>query len=58
MESWRHLERHGDPYLLSTFWAASTMRIVVVAAGLLAIVSGLSRREQSSRSSPGTPPAG
>jgi hypothetical protein len=58
MESWRHLERHGDPYLLSTFWMASTVRIVVVTAVILAIVSGLSCRGPSSRSSPGTPPAG
>jgi hypothetical protein len=43
------LERHGDPYPLSTFRVASAMRIVVVTAGIPAIVSGLSCRGQSSR---------
>jgi len=35
-------ERHGKPYTLFTFWAASNVQILAVSVGVLAIVFGLS----------------
>jgi nucleobase:cation symporter-1, NCS1 family len=35
-------ERHGKPYTLFTFWAASNVQILAISVGVLAIVFGLS----------------
>jgi nucleobase:cation symporter-1, NCS1 family len=35
-------ERHGKPYTLFTFWAASNVQILAISVGALAIVFGLS----------------
>ena len=35
-------ERHGKPYTLLTFWAASNIQILAISVGALAIVFGLS----------------
>jgi nucleobase:cation symporter-1, NCS1 family len=35
-------ERHGRPYTLFTFWAASNVQILAISVGVLAIVFGLS----------------
>jgi nucleobase:cation symporter-1, NCS1 family len=35
-------ERHGKPYSLFTFWAASNVQILAISVGVLAIVFGLS----------------
>jgi NCS1 family nucleobase:cation symporter-1 len=35
-------ERHGKPYTLFTFWAASNTQILAISVGVLAIVFGLS----------------
>jgi nucleobase:cation symporter-1, NCS1 family len=35
-------ERHGRPYSLFTFWAASNVQILAISVGVLAIVFGLS----------------
>jgi NCS1 family nucleobase:cation symporter-1 len=35
-------ERHGKPYTLFTFWAASNVQILAVSVGVLAVVFGLS----------------
>src|SRR5579864_7111470 len=35
-------ERHGKPYTLFTFWAASNIQILAISVGALAIVFGLS----------------
>src|SRR5215472_14702266 len=37
-----HLERHGMPYTLFTFWAASNVQLLAIPVGALAIVFGLS----------------